>query len=319
MSSSPCPGVTLRRIPGSGVPVARVHYTADPTMTEARAAELRRKYTSDARWRREMEVEYEALEGERYIPEYVPEMNDCEPFDVSDARRWTIYHACDPHGRTPHGFLWVAFNQEGESVVCGEFWSKERFNPADCVEYIYWIESDSDEKPQAWEWANGKSLRVQMRIMDTHGKAINSEEGWDYFETFRQRRRASKELREFFPSAPEMLAGLHYYPAKKGSLSLENARDALGGLLSPELIAVGQESHLRPRERVFRTCQEYRNELESVRYPEGDVERPGQEKPLTYRKHLIDCRLYIQTAKPGFVLRRPSRNTFQAIYPNIGY
>src|ERR1700730_13634991 len=96
-------GLSLRLIPegrpGSWIKIARQHYFADPTMTPERVAALRSQDTSDARWRREMEIQYEALEGELLYPEFHRNLAVCEPFDVSDPETWTIFHACDPNGR----------------------------------------------------------------------------------------------------------------------------------------------------------------------------------------------------------------------------
>src|SRR6266436_690145 len=75
-------GVSLRRIPpglpAAGIPVVRIHVDADPTMTDAKREILRAKYTSEARYRREIEIEYEALEGELVLPEFSRKTNLCE-------------------------------------------------------------------------------------------------------------------------------------------------------------------------------------------------------------------------------------------------
>ena len=81
------PGLSLRRIPAdraaANVPVFRLDYHADPSMVGERLEKLRSAYTSDARWRREMEIEYSALEGELLYPEWNRGLNVCEPFDVA--------------------------------------------------------------------------------------------------------------------------------------------------------------------------------------------------------------------------------------------
>jgi hypothetical protein len=147
----------------------------------------------------------------------------------------------------------------------------------DYVEAIQWFESDSKEKPLAWEWANGKKLHVHHRVMDTHGHAIDAEEGVDYFKKYR------------FPwdaddAAFQEKEGLRYREAKKSDLG--SVRDAIGELLVP----VKVEGGLAARMRVFRTCVETRGEFENVRYPQtssGMAERPSQERPMTYRKHCL--------------------------------
>lgn len=67
-------GVSIRRIPtglpGAGIPIIRLHVSADPNFGPDKQAALRSKYTSEARYRREIEIEYEALEGELLYPEF---------------------------------------------------------------------------------------------------------------------------------------------------------------------------------------------------------------------------------------------------------
>lgn len=267
-------GVTLSRIPpefpGASALVLRLHYTADPSLTPDRIAEIRKKYTSPARWNREMEIMADALEGELMYPEYSPEINDCDPFDVSDPARWSIWMACDPHMRTPHGFAWEAWSEENESVVCGELWPDRQYTVREYAEVVRWIESDSDLKPRAFEWSNGHALRIIKRFMDTHGTAANSDEGGDFFEAYRSH-------------------GLHFYKALKSQQSLSAARDIIGMRMLPSDALINDTWTKHPLRRVFRTCAELRTEYRNVRYPSGEVERPGQERPRTYRKHIIDC------------------------------
>ena len=293
-------GLDLRRLPESGIPVIRVHYSADPTMTPERVAVLPARYASDARWRREMESDYGAMEGERLYSEYKPEINDCEPFDVSDPSRWTIWMACDPHMRTPHAFLWEAFAADGDRVVCGEIWPEQHVTVEEYAQVVHWIESDSCNKPWEWAWARGKPFRIYKRLMDTHGSAANSDMGSDYFAAYRQHK-------------------LHFYPAKKGHAELDVARDKIARAMIPERVIGPWGERLEPRRRIFRTCAETRAELENVRFPSGDVERPGQERPMTYRKHMLDCAHYIQSANPGFVLPRREVRSWRPIYKATGY
>jgi len=298
-------GVSLRRIPigkpAENAAVLRLHYTADPAMTPERVTKMRSGYAVPAMWEKEMEIVYAALAGERMYPEYVSEIVDCEPFDVSDPNHWSIWMACDPHMRTPHGFLWEAFSDEGESVVCGELWPEKQYTVREYSECIDWFESDSKMKPKAFEWSNGKRLRIIKRFMDTHGTAANSDEGVDFFAAYRNH-------------------GLMFYKAMKSQQSLSAARDIIGEHMLPSDVLVGEEWKKLPRSRVFKTCFELRKEYVNVRYPSGDVERSGQEKPKTYRKHLIDCRHYIQTARPSYVRPVPTLlDDFTPIYTSLGY
>src|ERR1017187_4996264 len=108
----------------NGTEIMRVHYSADPTMIPSKILDWRERSPNDAIWQREMEIEWEALEGERLFPEYSSDYNDCEAFEVWDPEYWTMYHACDPHGRTPNSFLWVAANKNADWVICGELWAQ---------------------------------------------------------------------------------------------------------------------------------------------------------------------------------------------------
>ena len=301
-------GVNLFRIPaglpGANIAVLRLHYSADDNLTPEIIAKMRAGYSSEGRWRQEMELDAHALEGELLYPEYSPERNDCAPFDVSDASKWTIWHACDPHMRTPLAFLWWAANADDEHAICGELWTPDRrYTPFECADTIKWLESDSLDKPAAWDWCRGKRLHVYYRVMDTHGSAANSEEGTDFFQTLARH-------------------DLTYYPAKKGQQILAAARDWIGTRLLPERLSDGTNY---VRLRVFDTLQYTRFQLSNVRYPSGVVERQRQERPETYTKHQLDCMHYIAGEEPSFVLQRitttPRRGPggFTPLNPATGY
>lgn len=316
-------GVSLRKIPpgrpGAGIPVVRLHYSADPTMTEERLKGLRATYTSDARYRREMEIEYEALEGELLYPEFSRTRNLCDPFDVSDRDRWTIYMALDPHPRTAHAMAWEAFNKRGDRVVCGEFWPEfgTSFGPTDGIrwhtrEYAEWIqffESDSSDKPEPFRWARGKRLHIPRRYMDTFGSAANSDEGEDYFETYR---RVGKELTLQSLGNNSMQVDLNFTPALKGHDNLAKAQDSIARSLMPQQDQMG--NNVGPPEMyIFRNLYETIDEFENVRFPkskpkpgddftaEQSAKREIDEKVVTYQKHCLDCLHYIETSRPGFI------------------
>jgi hypothetical protein len=306
-------GVTVKRLPegvsNAGTAVLRIHYSSDPTFTHEKLTWLRSKYTSEARWRREMEIEALALEGELLYPQFNRERNLCKPFDVSDPEYWTIWMALDPHPRTAHAMAWEAFSARHDRVVCGELWPEfgtpngpqdgVRWTTRDYAETIKMLESDSEWKPSPFKWARGKKLRIARRYMDTFGAAANSDEGEDYFETYRK-------------LGIELKINLAFQPALKGHDNLAKAQDAI----ARSLMASQQGP---PMMRVFDDCYELTDEFENVRYPEGTPERPSDEKVLTYRKHVIDCLHYIETARPGFILPRAHRNTFVPINPEVGY
>lgn len=283
-------GVSLRRIPpdrpGAGIPVVRLHYTADPSFTPEQIAKLKSTYTSEARWNRELEIDYEALEGELLYPNFKPDVNLCDSFDVSDTSRWTIYMGADPHPRTPHAFVWEAVSVRGDRIICGELWPMTRYPVSEYADAIKMLEGDSMFKPEPFEWARGKKLRVHERFMDTFGRAANSDEGEDYFETYAKYK-------------------LMFMPALKGEKNLAKAQDEINRMLKARV-----DEHGRPAlsiMHVFRGCKEIIGEFQNVRYPEGDPMKPGDERPVTYRKHCLDCAHYIETQQPRFVMLRYGR------------
>lgn len=307
-------GVEVKRVPAgmpnAGSAVLRIHYSSDPTFSPERIAVLRSKYTSEARWRREMEIEALALEGQLLYPQFSRERNICKPFDVSDPSYWTLWMGLDPHPRTAHAMAWIAFNKHKDWVVAAELWPEfgtrhgpkdgARWTTRDYAEAIQLFESDSEFKPAPFTWARGKKLHVGgRRFMDTFGRATNSDEGEDYFATYQ---RLGKELG----------INLNFQTALKGHDNLAKAYDAIARALMPT-----QQGP--PIMHIFEDCGECIDELENIRFPEGDPERPSDEKPLTYQKHVMDAITYCVTARPGFILQRKAGTTWQPIYPELGY
>jgi hypothetical protein len=331
-------GVSVRRIPSglpaAGIAVARIHVDADPTMDDLRREALRAKYTSEARYRREIQIEYEALEGELLYPEFSRTLNLCDPFDVSDRDYWTLYMALDPHPRTAHAMAWEAFNKHDDRIVCGEFWPEfgtvyasdgGRWRTKDYAAAIQLFESDSQYKPAPFEWANGKRLVVRRRFMDTFGKAANSDEGdgEDYFESYR---RLGIELtkKAIVDSKGSEQVNLHFDPALKGHDNLAKAQDSIARALAPS-------KQGPPRMRCFNNLYELIDEFENVRFPKG-TRRPGDdfglegtagremdERPITFQRHVVDCLHYIETARPGFLAPDRRIRSVEPLYPDSSY
>lgn len=316
--------------------VLRLHYSADQERwSPERVSKLRATYTSDARWRREMEVEYEALEGELLYPEFSRDRNPCEPFDVSDPEYWTIWMALDPHPRTAHAMVWEAFNRFGDRAIVGEGWPEfgTRYGPSDGVRWkvrdyaqmIQFFESDSELKPSPFIWARGKKLKVFRRIMDTYGRAANSDEGEDYFESYRKVGiQLNKEAETNRKEGQKI--NLYFDAALKGHDNLAKAYDSIGRALAVRVDSSGRAAP--PILRVFEDCYEWIDEAENVRYPKAK-KKPGDdfgaeqgagkdsdEKVITYQRHLLDATAYIETARPGYMMPR-RHSSSPALYPEL--
>ncbi len=91
-----------------GFQVLRLHYSSDPNKDPATEAgrlwmEQAKAGMSDARWRKEYEIDYGALGGQLVFPEFDPGIHVVEESRL-DPSQWTVWMACDPHPRTPHAF-----------------------------------------------------------------------------------------------------------------------------------------------------------------------------------------------------------------------
>jgi hypothetical protein len=88
-----------------GFHVMRLHYAADPDKdpdTEAgrRWLEQAKAGMSDARWKKEFEIDYGALSGQLVFPGFDPGIHVVDCFKI-DPNQWTIYMACEPISAWP--------------------------------------------------------------------------------------------------------------------------------------------------------------------------------------------------------------------------
>jgi hypothetical protein len=176
-----------------GFHVVRLHYSSDPDKDPATEAgrlwmEQAKAGMSDAQWRKEYEIDYGALSGQLVFPEFDPAIHVVEEFKL-DPSQWTVSMACDPHPRTPHAFLWLAINREGEMIVRFSWWPQSYVRSdfhatvkhyVDCVKKV--------EELFGW--------KVYNRVMDPAGKGMNADEERSYFDAYRE-------------------AGIYFRPAKK--------------------------------------------------------------------------------------------------------
>lgn len=125
------PGLTVRTT-SAGIPVARVHYSADshkrPGTAEG-AVWLKQASagypggTRSPRWRKEMEIDYGALGGTRLFPEWenwrAAGRIVIAPFDPVGYR---FYGAYDHGWRNPASFHVYGINSDGMMICCFEFY-----------------------------------------------------------------------------------------------------------------------------------------------------------------------------------------------------
>jgi hypothetical protein len=116
---APPRGMFMRRT-RDGIPVVRLHYSANPRCDEEWAKNERKKFTSQAFWDLEMEIKYEALSGARVYPEFDPSVHVIQHSKIPKllVRSMSI----DPHPRTPHAALWVGIDRWSDWYIYRELW-----------------------------------------------------------------------------------------------------------------------------------------------------------------------------------------------------
>ncbi len=284
-----------------GFHVMRLHYSSDPDKdpdTEAGRLWLAQAKTgmSDARWKKEFEIDYHSLSGQLVFPEFDPGIHVVEEFKI-DPNLWTIFMACDPHPRTPHAFVWLCVNREGEMVVKFSWWPQDYVRPdfhatvkehyAECVKLV---ERDF--------FGGSRGIR---RVMDSAGKGMNADEERSYFDAYRE-------------------AGISFWPAKKNrDLS---GFDLIAAALKPTSFTVGNEKKMKPRLTFQEGNDELVWQLKHLRFSEwrGNVtDKDPPEKAQEKRRHLVDCLAYILLGRPRFIDRRPREDTWRPIDSETNY
>jgi hypothetical protein len=297
-------GVSTRRT-SLGWKVVRVHYSADEnkdprTGQGAKWLAEAKKGMSEARWRKEFEIDYGAMGGQLVFPSFdesihvVPhrmeELSDEQGQQKTD--RYTIWLACDPHPRTPDAFLWLAVNKERELAVVWSWWPDEKLIVRKCAEQLKLIH----EAPLG--------LMPRYRLMDVAGRSFNAEEEKSYFDKYRE-------------------CGVYFNPAKKNrDLS---GYDLINDALTPTKFVVGDKEELRPRLTIWKDCGDNHklvSQFKNLRFREwkGNVtDKDAPEEPEQKERHLIDDLSYILLDSPRFIERRKNKSTWKPVNSACGY
>jgi hypothetical protein len=290
-------GISTRKT-SIGWHVIRLHYSADEAkdpLTPAGAKWLTEARTgmSDARFRKEFEIDYGALGGQLVFPEWDVSIHVVKEFELHPAE-WTVYMACDPHPRTPHAFVWLAINREGELVVPFSYWPEHgpgndaRFTVKDYVEHVKTVHEFF-----GWE--------ARYKLMDVAGRSMNADEERSYFDAYRD-------------------AGLFFYPAKKNRDM--SGFELINEALKPKPYAAGSEELMRPRLTVMTGNDELVYQISHLRFAEwrgNVVDKNDPQMPIEKRRHLVDALCYILLDQPRFVdVRRKPNTAYDPIYPNLG-
>lgn len=128
-----CTGVRERML-DTGFSHMRIHYSADPEKDDVWMRQLSAKYggVDSPKWRREFEIDYTAVQGQRVYPMFCN--IHCEHKTLG--RSWAIYRVLDHGIRHPTVCLWVAVNYRGDRHVYREYYMTNRTIAHNCQEIL---------------------------------------------------------------------------------------------------------------------------------------------------------------------------------------
>jgi hypothetical protein len=304
---TPIPGVMLKRT-RDGKAVLRLHYSADPSLTPERIAEMRSKYSSDAMWRKEMEIQYDALGGALVYPEFKYETHVVP--DSRIPRKGCRYMSLDPHPRTPHACLWLVIDEWSDWYIYRELWpsvvygeprrltdhDEENSYPikfyAEAIaalegNHLEWRNAETDREYAMYR-EDPRGERVIYRLMDQAGKGFRASGEGEQLETY------STRYKRY---------GLHFRDPRKAH---ESGEDAVRDLLKPRKHDV---YGMWPRLHIAESCVELILELQSFKYRVSKTvsdERDLKQQTGDYRCHLIDNLRYLANSPAAYISKLAS-------------
>ena len=307
---TPCRGLLLKRT-SAGVPVIRLHYSADPRLTPEVIKQMRAAYSSDAYWNREMEIEYGALDGATVYPEFNAAIHVIPDDQVP--RRGCRYMSIDPHPRTPHAFLWLLIDRWSDwyiyrdlwpSIVCGDprrLRDDEEDHSYTISEYAETVavlegnvlrfknpETDREyalyeRSPYHPQDPHRSGERIIFRLMDQAGKGFKATGEADLVETY-----ARRYLRY----------GIQCEDPKK---SHQTGEDAVRELLKPRRHDTKGEW---PRLHIAQSCKELITEFPLHKYmvtKGASLERDLKQDRAQFRCHQLDNLRYLATSGASYI------------------
>jgi hypothetical protein len=269
-------------------------------MTPEKIASLKSQYTSEARWRREMEIDYGALGGQLVFPDFDESMHVVTSNLPLDHFGVTTWLGADPHPRTPHAFLWLAVNKEGELAVVWSWWPDEQTETRLTIPFYASRLRKMDRA----------LINPYRRVMDVAGKSFNADEKRDYFQAYREAKDDEGNS-----------IGISFQPAKKniGYQGYEKISQAL----KPRKVKIDGVEVVRPLLTIWRGCGDNHkliHRLRTLRYREWKnnvTDKNAPEEPEDKERHLVDCLSYIMLDRPRFVEQRGPEEDDDEDDPNI--
>lgn len=193
--SGPVTGLSKHLSPQGWV-FLRVHYSCDPSMRDE--AKLKRTAKifggkGSPLWRREMEIEAEALGGALVHPKYNEQIHVIPDKDIPEYG--CLFMSIDPHPRTEHATLWMLVTKEYDFYFYRESWPSNvygtgkrvkdedqcnRYTVRTYAEYIAFLEGNEivgeniGTPFEVFSYVNKPGgERISNRLMDQAGKGFN--------------------------------------------------------------------------------------------------------------------------------------------------
>jgi len=119
----------------------RIHYSDDPSKDAAWVAKESIKYggVNSARWRREMEIDWNVYFGQRVWPMLNRTYHSAV---VTLDENWAIYRIIDHGIRHPTCCLWVAVNRNGDRHFYREYYATDKSVAINCRQILARSESE---------------------------------------------------------------------------------------------------------------------------------------------------------------------------------
>jgi hypothetical protein len=190
----PMHGLTVRRNTLNEFLVLRIHYEADPNKRGQWKYRASPKYggLKSWRWRREMEIDWDAQAGKLVFEMWNRHEHGIRPRSIPE--HWPRWLMIDPGWRNPTSMVWMAVDTDTEPNEFGflpvhfyrEFY-KPKHSPAFCAAIASeWSFTATDELgKQTWEWIEAIILDPAAK-QETQG-AVDGENTNEIAETFMSR------------------------------------------------------------------------------------------------------------------------------------
>lgn len=275
----------------------RIHYTADPRKDAAWARKKSLSYggMDNPKWRREFELDYSAVEGQRVYPMLSETHLIHLMLDYRMTQEYSVHRIIDYGLRHPTVCLWVSVNAAGDIHIFREYYAVEKTIEYNCQEILRrtqepivstWIDpatrqriplSQTNFAPTSIYDEFVKGLRCPIRFAD------NSESGYD-----KVRRALLSTLAR--QAHAEAVSGESYFA--------RNYFDSFG-IQPSEFLAMAEHPALT----ISPACPRVFRELKNLRFAEltgSPSDKAAPEQIMDFEDDGPDCVRYAVQSKLKF-------------------